>query len=65
MSVVAFPIVLIVMAAVWAPTPTASQDAAAAITFYEDVLPVFQKNCQSCYWPGQIGPFSMLTFTWL
>ena len=66
MSVVASLIVLIVMAAlVWAPTPAASQDAAAAITFHKDVLPVLQKNCQSCPRPGQIGPFSMLTFTWL
>ncbi len=45
--------------------PAASQDAAAAITFYKDVLPVLQKNCQTCHRPGQIGPFSMLTFTWL
>ena len=63
MSVVAVPIVLIMMAAlVWAPTPAASQDAAAAITFHKDVLPVLQKNCQTCHRPGQIGPFSMLTF---
>ena len=63
MSVVALPIALIVMAAlVWVPTPAASQNAAAAITFHKDVVPVLQKNCQSCHRPGQIGPFSMLTF---
>src|SRR5438876_11376778 len=63
MSVAAVPIVLIMMAAlVWAPTPAASQNAAAAITFHKDVLPVLQKNCQSCHRPGQIGPLSMLTF---
>ena len=59
-SIVAFPIVLIVMAAVSAPA--ASQDPGTAITFYKEVLPVLQKNCQSCHRPGQIGPFSMLTF---
>jgi mono/diheme cytochrome c family protein len=64
MSVVAFPIVVVMAALVWAPPP-ASQDAAAAITFYKDVLPVLQKNCQACHRPGQIGPFSMVTFTWL
>ena len=63
MSVVAFSIILLVMAVlVWAPTPAASQDAAAPITFHKDVLPVLQKNCQTCHRPGQIGPFSMLTF---
>ena len=62
-SIVAFPIVLLVMGAlVWAPTPAASQDSTTALTFHKDVLPVLQKNCQSCHRPGQIGPFSMLTF---
>lgn len=63
MPVVAFSIILIVMALlVWTPAPAASQDAAAAVTFHKDVLPVLQKNCQTCHRPGQIGPFSMLTF---
>ena len=48
-------------ALLWAPTPAASQDSAPAVTFHKDVLPVLQKNCQSCHRPGQIGPFSMLT----
>src|SRR5882762_9491602 len=62
MSVVAFPIVLIVMAAVWAPAPAASQNSGTAITFHKDVLPILQKNCQSCHRPGQISPFSMLSY---
>ena len=62
MSVVALPIALLVITLAWTPTPAASQDAAAAVTFHKDVLPVLQKNCQSCHRPGQIGPFSMLTF---
>ena len=32
------------------------------VTYNKDVLPVLQKNCQSCHRPGQIGPFSMLTY---
>ena len=36
--------------------------ATAAPTFYKDVLPILQQNCQSCHRPGQIGPFSMLTY---
>ena len=33
-----------------------------APTFYEDVLPILQKNCQSCHRPGQIGPMALLTY---
>ena len=32
------------------------------VTFYKDVLPILQQNCQSCHRPGQIGPFSMLSY---
>jgi hypothetical protein len=32
------------------------------VTFHEDVVPVLQKNCQSCHRPGEAAPFSMLTF---
>ena len=33
-----------------------------APTFNKDVLPILQKNCQSCHRPGQIGPMSLLTY---
>jgi mono/diheme cytochrome c family protein len=36
---------------------------AAAPTFSKDVAPIFYKNCTSCHRPGDIGPFSMLTYT--
>src|SRR6266566_4368020 len=32
------------------------------VTFYKDVLPVLQKNCQDCHRPGQIGPMSLLSY---
>src|ERR1051325_1517127 len=32
-------------------------------TFSRDVLPILQKNCQSCHRPGQIGPMPLLTYT--
>src|ERR1700685_1723371 len=32
------------------------------VTFYKDVLPVLQKNCQTCHRPGQIAPMSFLTY---
>jgi len=31
-----------------------------AVTFNKDVLPILQKNCQSCHRPGQIAPMSFL-----
>lgn len=31
-------------------------------TFYKDVLPVLQKNCQACHRPGEAAPMSLLTY---
>jgi hypothetical protein len=31
-------------------------------TFYKDLLPILQKHCQNCHRPGQIAPFSLLTY---
>jgi len=31
-------------------------------TFYKDVLPVLQKNCQGCHRPGEAGPMSFLSY---
>ncbi len=36
---------------------------AAAPTFNRDVLPVLEKNCQSCHRPGEVAPMSLLTYT--
>src|SRR5262245_13953820 len=32
------------------------------VTFNKDVLPILQKNCQSCHRPGEIAPMSFLTY---
>jgi mono/diheme cytochrome c family protein len=58
-------------ASVWTAAPAADQTSAGAtnqlparaVTFHKDVLPIIQKNCQSCHRPGQIGPFSMLSYS--
>ena len=34
----------------------------APVTFTKDILPILQKNCQSCHRPGQIAPMSLLTY---
>ncbi len=36
--------------------------AGATVTFYKDVLPVLQNRCQECHRPGEVGPFSLLTY---
>ena len=32
------------------------------VTYYKDVLPVLQKNCQTCHRPGEAAPMSFLTY---
>jgi thiol-disulfide isomerase/thioredoxin len=32
------------------------------VTYYRDVLPVLQENCQTCHRPGAVGPFALLTY---
>src|SRR5687767_16003318 len=36
--------------------------AAESPTFYKDVLPILQANCQSCHRPGEVAPMSLLTY---
>jgi hypothetical protein len=46
-----FPAVLVFAAA---PVP--------APTFNKDVLPILQKNCQTCHRPGEVGPMPLMTY---
>jgi hypothetical protein len=39
-----------------------SQAAAEGPTFYKDVLPILQANCQSCHRPGEVAPMSLVTY---
>ena len=32
------------------------------VTFNKEIAPVIWQNCASCHRPGQIGPFSLVTF---
>ena len=34
----------------------------APVTFNKDVLPILQKDCQTCHRPGEIGPMPLLTY---
>src|SRR6185436_7727946 len=39
------------------PPPQAS-----GVTFNKEVVRLFQQNCQSCHHPGDIAPFSLMTY---
>jgi hypothetical protein len=32
------------------------------VTFDKNIIPIFQKNCQTCHRPGQVAPMSLLTY---
>lgn len=32
------------------------------VTFHKDVEPILQKHCQECHRPGEIAPFSLLSY---
>ncbi len=44
------------------PLPSRSRSAAPAVTFNNQVARIFQKHCQVCHRPGDIGPFSLTTY---
>ena len=31
-------------------------------TFYKNILPILQDHCQECHRPGEIGPFSLMSY---
>src|SRR4029453_9212550 len=57
-----FALVLAVTAATIGADVTAQTAAAGSVTFNRDVVPILQKNCQTCHRPGQIAPMSFLTY---
>src|SRR5207248_9514989 len=36
--------------------------ATTAVTYYRDVLPILQANCQQCHRLSEVGPFSLMTY---
>src|SRR5262245_31858843 len=55
-------VAVVTVAAVMTAAPPLSAQSAPEVTFHKDVLPVLQKNCQTCHRPGQIAPMSLLTY---
>jgi peroxiredoxin len=33
-----------------------------SVTFHRDIAPILQNRCQECHRPGQVGPFSLVTY---
>jgi len=50
------------IAAISAALITAAASLAAPATFNKDVLPILQQNCQECHRPGEVAPFSLMTY---
>ena len=42
--------------------PDPSQEPAGPVTFNRDVAPIVHKRCAPCHRPGQVAPFSLLTY---
>jgi hypothetical protein len=40
----------------------AAADQSSPVTFSKDVLPILQKNCQTCHRPGQVAPMSLMSY---
>lgn len=48
--------------ALFATFALAANSTGSKVTFHKDVAPIFQKKCQACHRPGEIGPMSLLTY---
>ena len=53
---------LLVLAGFAVAVSTQTTGQSSPVTFAKDVLPILQKNCQSCHRPGQIAPMSLLSY---
>jgi len=40
----------------------AADTSSPTVTFNKDILPILQRNCQTCHRPGQIAPMSFLSY---
>ncbi|HYR82980.1 MAG TPA: thiol-disulfide isomerase [Terriglobia bacterium] len=52
----------LVLAALAMGAAAMASEQPSTVTFTKDVLPILQKNCQSCHRPGQIAPMSLLSY---
>src|SRR5215470_17919896 len=50
------------LTAVLVSSPRAAVVQSSGVVFDRDVLPILQKNCQTCHRPGEVAPMSFLTY---
>ncbi len=43
--------------------PSRSRSAGPVVTFNNQIVRIFQKNCQVCHHPGDIAPFSLMSYS--
>ena len=53
---------LVVTSAASMPVGAQEDSKSPLVTFNKNVLPILQKNCQTCHRPGEIAPMSFLTY---
>ena len=46
----------------FASVAQAQTSALPEVTFHKDVVPILEKNCQTCHRSGDIAPMSLITF---
>jgi hypothetical protein len=56
------PILAIALLLTVVVAETARAGSEASPTFSKDVAPILWKNCAGCHRPGEVGPFSLLTY---
>lgn len=44
------------------PRPDKRPASTGSVTYYRDVVPILQNNCQRCHRPGEVAPFSLMTY---
>jgi thiol-disulfide isomerase/thioredoxin len=59
---VSVPVTRAVGCAIQAPKTSAPVASNGAVTYYRDVLPIVQNQCQTCHRPNEVGPFSLMTY---
>ena len=50
------------LAAAQVSLPPAVSGQTSKVTFDKDVLPILQKNCQTCHRPGEVAPMSFMSY---
>src|SRR5215471_18515341 len=57
-----YSVLVVLFAGFLVVSSKATAAAQQSVTFYRDVLPLLQENCQTCHRPGEVGPMPLLTY---